>query len=165
MIKLPFALRSADSSSTPVVDDPLAMPAAEVDTRFPRLQPDRIYRMNIASSEKQTSEKGHEFLVVVYATTKEEVDTDGKTLHPGFKFFQRTMISTSGERDSKAIAKDLAIILQGVFGKTTKVSPRELINSPEMLLNKIVDIKVGMNKAKDGYPESNKVSSYVPPSA
>ncbi len=150
--------------STPSpVDDPLAMPAAEVDTRFPRLQPDRIYRFNIESAETTTSDKGVEMLSIAFATTKEEIDTDGKVLHPGFKLFHRVVTSPTGKMDIEMIKKNLGILLKGL-GKD-KVPMRQIVSNPEQLVGMIVDAKVGIQKAKDGYPESNKIVSFIPPTA
>lgn len=161
-----FLLRATDGagvSSPEPVNDPLAMPASEVDTRFPRLQPDRVYRMSIASATLDKSEKtGGEMVTLKLATTKDEMDTDGKVLHAGFSLFHRIGVTPTEKRDGKSIARDLALVLKAVAKTTT--TPRDLINNPEMLKDQIVDVKIGIQPAKDGYPESNKVSSFVIPS-
>lgn len=144
--------------------DPLSMPAGDVDTRFPRLQPDRVYRMVVADAENDESKStpGNRLLTFKLSTTKDEVDTDGKTLHSGFPIYHRITITPTKERSSKDIARDCALILKAT-GKAS-VSPKELIDNPALLKDQLVDVKVGLQKAKDGFPESNKVSSFVLPS-
>lgn len=142
--------------------DPLAMPASEIDTRFPRLQPDRVYRMVLRSPEKKTNDKGTEMLNMKLETTVECIDTDGKTLHPGFKFTHR-IVGASGDRDLNAVAKDLALLMKAVYGPKTTMTARQIWDNPADLEGKPVDVKVGIQKEKDGYPESNVVKSWVLP--
>jgi len=145
--------------------DPLAMPAGEVDTRFPRLAPDKIYRMIIRSPEVSASKANDQVnrLTFKLETTTEARDTEGGVLHVGFKINHGLNVTPSGERDVNAIAKDCALILKAVEGATTKTSPRQLIDNPGILADKVVDVKVGLQKAKDGFPESNRVVSFVIP--
>jgi len=144
------------------VVDPLNMVAGEVDTRFPRLQPDRIYRLTI-TAEKATSDKGNDMIVMKLQTTKDEMDTDGKVLHSGFPIYHRITVTPTAERDLKAIARDCALVLKAV-GKPT-VTPKQLIDDCASVLNgQLVDAKVTIQKAKDGFPESNKIGSFVLPS-
>ncbi len=150
-----------------VVVDPLAQAAAEVDTRFPRLVPDRIYRMIIRSPEKKTNDKGTEMMNLKLETTTPTLDTDGKELHPGFKFTTR-IIGASGDRDMVAVAKDLAMFVKAVYGTkspeaTSTTFLRELWANPSVCEGKVVDVKVGIQKEKDGFPESNTVKSWVIP--
>lgn len=170
-----FLVRAEDgvgAGGAQLVDDPLAMPASEVDTRFPRLQPDRVYRMSIAEASKsKVKDSEREMIVLKLVTTKEEIDTDGKTLHPGFSVFHRIGVTVTKEdkaldlkeRTGKDIARDVAIVLKAIGKGTT--APITAINETETVFkDQIVDVKIGMNKAKDGYPESNKVSQFIIPS-
>lgn len=149
-------------TNTGQVVDPLDMPAGEVDTRFPRLQPDRVYRMIIRSPEKKTNDKGTEMINLKLETTKEAMDTDNQVLHPGFRFTTR-IIGTSGERDIEAVKKDSAMLLKAVFGAKATTTVRELWNNPAIIDGKPVDVKVGIQKEKDGFPESNTVKTWVLP--
>ena len=145
-----------------VAVDPLAMPASEIDTRFPRLQPDRVYRMIIRSPEKKTNDKGTEMLNVKLETTGELIDTDGKALHAGFKFTHR-IVGATGERDLNSVAKDLAMLIKAVYGSKATQTPRAVWDNPADLDGKPVDVKVGIQKERDGFPESNVVKSWVLP--
>lgn len=152
-----------DAVGTAPEADPFAMPASEVDTRFPRLQPDRIYRMCIVSAEKtQAKETGNDMIVLKMSTTKEELDTDGKTVHPGFPIFHRIGVVVTKDRDANAIKRDVALVLKAV-GKGSLTVRDAIDKTEEVFKDQIVDVKVGLQKAKDGYPESNKISSFVIP--
>ncbi len=144
--------------------DPLDMPAGNIDVRFPRLQPDRIYRMMIRSPEVVPGKKNPDVRLLTFKleTTKEAMDTDGKPLHIGFKFIHRISVDPSGDRTVDQIKIDLGLLLQCIEGKDAKTRPRELINNPAIIADKLIDVKVGLQKEKDGYPESNS-ARFVPP--
>lgn len=145
--------------------DPLAMPAGEVDTRFPRLAPDKIYRMVIRSPEVAAAKSNDQVnrLTFKLETTTEARDTEGGVLHAGFKFLHGINVTPSGERDANAVAKDCALLLKAVEGAATKTTARQLIDNPSIIADKVVDVKVGLQKAKDGFPESNRVTNFVIP--
>lgn len=159
IVKTPNRMADAVPASADV--DPLATPAGEVDTRFPRLQPDRVYRLTI-SATKEVSDKGNDMIVCKLQTTKDEVDTDGRTLHTGFPVFHRIMVTPTDKRTVKDIARDCALLLKAI-GKSN-ITPKQLIDDPTTILNgQLVDAKIGIQKAKDGFPEANVVSSFVIP--
>ena len=170
--KLNTILRAPDGASAAAEADPFAMPASEVDTRFPRLQPDRVYRMSIASASKdKVKDSEREMIVLKLVTTKDEMDTDGKPIHPGFPIFHRIGITVTKEdkaleikeRSAKDISRDVALVLKAI-GKGTTTTREAIDNTEAVFKDQIVDVKVGLQKAKDGFPESNKISSFVIPS-
>lgn len=149
--------------------DPLSQAAGGIEApKFPVLMPDRICQFKIAKSSKDNvqGDETKQMLVLTLATTKDYTDKDGKPLRQGFKVFHREGLypmpatDTWRGRTMQDVAAGLGLILRSV-GKTD-ISPRQLIDNPTLIEGEIVDCKVGLNKAKDGYPESNRVS-FVPP--
>ncbi len=143
--------------------DPLAMPAGEVDTRFPRIKDGTIADFILRNLEKKVNqEKGTEGLSITLESTTELVDTDGHALPIGFKF--RTRINgASGARTREALAKDLAVFVKAVDGPGTKLQLLEVWNNPGALNDKPVRAKVGIQKEQNGFPESNTVKTWVIP--
>lgn len=148
-----------------IINDPLAMPAGEVDTRFPRIKDGTIGTFILRSLEKKTNpEKGTEGLSITLESTQEHEDTDGRPLAVGFKF--RTRINgASGARTREALAKDLALFVKAVEGPATKTPLLSVWENPSMLDNKPVQLKVGIQKEQNGFPESNTVKTWIIPNA
>lgn len=118
--------------------------------------------MIIRNPEKKTNDKGTEMLNLSLETTKEAMDTDGKVLHPGFKFKHR-FVGPTGDRTVEALAKDLAMFIKAVEGPKSATTPRQIWDNPSVYEGKPVDVKVGIQKEKDGFPESNVVKAWVIP--
>lgn len=162
--------------------DPMSQAASGIDTTFPILKGDRILQMEIVQCRKvPVKDKPDRFnLEFKLKTTKEATMNDGRTAQPGFTGYKRISISTSepsedpntgkksAGRTNKDIAKDLGQVLKacgkaGVNG-APDVQPRELVNNPEMLDGVLVDMRVGVNPAKNNFPESNSFSFVIPAS-
>jgi hypothetical protein len=168
----PFLLLMSDAVGGGAVDDPLAMPAGQVDTSFPRMQPDRVYKMLIRSPEIVASKSNDKnfMLVMKLETTEDGTDTDGNKLYKGFKFTHRIGITPSGERTATHIGKDLALLLQAL--NKTSISARALVGNPATgvapelhhIADQLIYVKVGLQKATNDFPESNKVTKFIPPS-
>lgn len=172
-------LRSTDGAdgagaSAAEEQDPLSMAAGGIDTTFPVLAGDRIIQFQIAACRKvPVKDKPDRFnLEFKIKTTKDAMLNDGRTAHAGFSGFKRISVSTSepsedtttgkksAGRTSKDIAKDLAMALKAC-GRVD-LSPRQLIDNPEVLDGILVDMKIGINPAKNNFPESNSFSFVIP---
>lgn len=149
--------------------DPMTRAAGGIEPpKFPVLMPDRICQFKIVKStvDNVQGDEAKQMLVLTLATTKDYTDKDGKPLRQGFKVFHREGLyemaptDTWRGRSRDDVAAALGLILRCV-GKA-QTSPAELKSNPTIIEGEIVDCKVGLNKAKDGYPESNRVS-FVPP--
>lgn len=164
--KLPILLLNSDPlAGGGASDDPMAMPAGDVDTRFPRLK-EGVYRMVIRKPErKDNAEKQNKALVMQLETTTVAEDTDGQPLPIGFKFTHR-INGVKGERTKEALTKDLALLAKAVFGAAgaKAVNILDLWNSPETIIaDKTVDVKVGIKAASGDFPEANSVRTFIIP--
>jgi hypothetical protein len=141
------------------------MPAGEVDTRFPRIKDGTIATFILRGLEKKVNaEKGTEGMAITLESTTPLEDTDGHPLAVGFKF--RTRINgASGARTREALAKDLALFVKAVEGPASKTPLLEVWNNPAILDNKPVQVKIGIQKEQNGFPESNSVKSWIIPNA
>ena len=141
--------------------DPMAVAAGEVDTSFPRLA-EGIYTMVIRNpSLRPPNEKGTEVMEMKLETTKPARDTEGNELHVGYKI-THYVAGTTEKRDKVALAKDLAFILKSAG--LPKTTPGELWANPSLIADKLVQVKVAIQKERDGYPESNRVKQFIIPS-
>lgn len=149
---------------SPDVDDlsSLDMPAGQIDASFPRLAPGQ-YKMLIRKPENVRNKKDTaDMLVFKLETTEDARDTEENKLYKGFGFTHR-ISGPSGDRNAQALAKDLAGLLQAVEGKGSTTKPIDLWKKPELIADKPVWVKVGINKATEEFPESNKVVTFIPP--
>lgn len=151
--------------------DPLSGAAAGWEApKFPLLAPDRIYRFKIAKCTKAATkdDANREALTIQLKTEKDYTDTDGKPLRAGFTGYKRIGITPITEeqagdkrpRSIKDIGADLGMALKSC-GKGDK-SPRELLNNPSLIEGEIVDMKVGISKGRDGFPDSNTFTFVLP---
>jgi hypothetical protein len=149
--------------------DPLTQAAGGIEPpKFPVLMPNRICQFNIvkASIDPVQGDESKTMLTLALATEKDYTDKEGKPLRKGFKVFYRIGLYPMAPTDTwrgktmQDVAAELGLLLRSV-GKTS-TTPRQLIDNPTLIEGEKVDCKVGLNKAKDGYPESNRVT-FVPP--
>ena len=149
--------------------DPLSHAASGIEPpKFPVLMPERICQFRIVTSkvEDVKNDSSRKLLTLSLATERPYPDKEGKTLNKGFKVFHRIGLTptpptdTSRGRTIENVASDLGLLLRSC-GMETK-SPRQLVDNPTLIEGCIVDCKVGLNKEKDGYPESNRIS-FIPP--
>lgn len=157
------------TESKPLEQDPLSMPAGGLkEPEFPVLK-EGIYRMQIRSFETAQSEKDgktSERISIKLATTKDAMDTEDRKVHPGFIFTHAVFLTPGDNQTPMQIAEQAAMPVKAALGPKTKVSVRECLNNPSLIVDKIVDVKVGVRKGKGEYEGtfSNKVSAWVIPS-
>lgn len=167
MKKLNQILLSPDAAASADVD-PLATPSGDNKLEYPLLKPDKIYRFNIVSAElvdakSQEAPEGAKNLLVKVATTKDEASTTDDTINSGFILSKYIPTFESGKYTMKSVKDNLDLLNQAVFGKETKVTARQLIDKPDMLVGRPVDARVGINKDKTGqYNDSNTIRFVVP---
>lgn len=156
---IPLLLLNLDGSNGAAEVDPLAMNAGDVDTSMPLLVPDKLYNLNCAKVENKTNDKGVGMLKITLKTTREEMDTLGNVINTGFPVFENFVYTPTGDLTIEQIKKSGAAILKGFGLKTTTI--RDFINNPQMIVDKIVCVKIKTRKEKDGYPASSQVGSWV----
>lgn len=148
--------------------DPLAMPAGELDEpKFPVLK-EGVYRMIIRAFEVATSEKDGKTtdrINVKLETTTDALDTEGRACHKGFAFNTPIFITPNDKTTAKQIAEQAAMPVKAALGGQTKVSVRDCINNPSLIIGKPVAVKVGVRKAKEGsdFNDSNSIKAWVIP--
>lgn len=148
--------------------DPLAMPAGDLaEPSFPVLA-EGVKRMVIRGLEEKAGEsktdgKPYKQLVITLATTKDDTSSEGQPLSTGFAFNASIFLTPNERNTAKQIAEQAAMPVKAALGKTTKVQMRDCVNDPSILVGKIVDVKIGIRKGKDGYGDSNVVKSWIIP--
>lgn len=173
-----FVLRTSDAPDAGATGaaeevDPLSVAAGGVDTSYPTLMGDRIVRFEIASAKVDDvkDKPGRQQLIVKMKTTKDAVMSDGKTAKPGFVGIKRIGVTayeetidgegkTSPGRDFDAIKRDLATLCQAINQKDLNL--RVLLNNPAQIEGQVVDCRVGLQKAKGSFPESNSFTFVIP---
>jgi hypothetical protein len=149
--------------------DPLSGAASGWEApKFPCLAPDRICRFKISKATKAPTKDNpdRESLTLVLKTEKDYTDTEGKPLRAGFTGYKRIGVTPVAEeadkrpRTWKNIGEDLGMVLKAT-GMLDK-SPRDLLNNPAIVEGQVVDCKVGLQKEKDGFPQSNTFSFVLP---
>jgi len=143
--------------------DPLDTPCNDVDTSMPKLQPGRVYRMEIRKSTVGPAKKdpSRQTLTIELRTTEDAVSTDGKPIHKGYPIYDRRSITPSDKMDLGAIAKGIATIVKATDLVNSGVTARQIINDPSMLDGKLVDVKTKIVPESDGFPESTGISQYI----
>lgn len=173
VIPLLFMSDAIGGGGTAVADggeiDPLSQAAGGIAApKFPCLQADRVVRFRISKITKAPSKDNasRETLTILMKTESDQVDTDGQALRAGFAGYKRIGITPTPEEDGKRartvkeIAADVAMLLKACGKKD--VSPRQLFDNPSMLDQEVVDVKVGLQPEKNGYPQSNTFTFVLP---
>lgn len=153
--------------------DPMDVAAGDVDVSFPVLK-DGLYRMTITKCEKVASKdtaslddedpsKRWNFKLTL-ATTETAVSTSGEQLAEGFTLSNNYLsISPTPDYDATKVRKSLAAVLQACFGAKTQTAPRQWLNDPILVVDSIVEVKIGHSKPTPKYPTpSNKIAAWVP---
>jgi len=151
-------------------NDPMAVPAGSLDApEFPILR-EGIKRLIIRDTEKKVSEKKTdtdvkitEYLSMRLTTTEDDKDTEGNVIYAGYSFLTTIFLNANERSSEKMVAEQIAMPIKAALGRTTKVSPRDWINDPSLLNDKVVDCKVGIRKGKDGFSDNNVVKSWIIP--
>jgi len=165
-------LRSPDASVSGGAQevDPLSGAAAGWEApKYPVIPEGRLVRMECVScvygptkdtAELPDNEKRYS-LTHVWKTTKDYVDREGKPLHAGYKITMRdpmTPSATPGKRELtwKDIGARVSMMIKAC-GKefANKTEPKNLRDTPELLVGQIADCKTTINKASGDFPESN----------
>lgn len=139
--------------------DPLMQAAGDVDTSMPRLKPDKLYNMEIADVTSKTNDEGTGMLKITLKTVKDETDATDKPLNKGFPLFYNWVYTPVGELTVDMIKRSGASILKACGLGREPISA--LRDNLDLIKGKIVCVKVGTRKAKDGYPESSEVRQWV----
>ena len=148
--------------------DILALPSGDNKLEYPLLKPDKIYRFTIKSAElvdakSDKAPEGGQNLTIKLATSKDEMSTKDEVLHAGYVITKYIPTYAIEKRGMQRVKDDLDTINQAVFGKSTKLSARDLLNDPSKIVGKPIDGKVGINVDKSGqFSDSNTVRFIVP---
>lgn len=143
--------------------DPLATPASAVDVSFPKLMPERLYAMEVAKVEKKVNDKGVGMVKIMLKTTAEAQTDDGKPVNPGFPIHENWVYSPTGDLTAEQIRKQGAIILRSCGMGDAPVAV--LRDNPEMIVGKVITVKIRTQKEKDGFPARSSVSQWIEPKA
>lgn len=148
--------------------DPLAMPAGDLkEPSFPVLR-EGIKTMVIQSFEEKegvAKESGAPYkqLVIKLATTKDDLSTEGQPLSPGFGFNASIFLTPNERNSATQIAEQAAMPVKAALGRTTKVTARDCVSTPDLIVGKVVEVKVGVRKGKGDYGDSNVVKNWIIP--
>ena len=150
--------------------DPLAMPAGDLkEPSFPVLR-EGIKTMVIRgleekSGESKTDGKPYKQLSITLATTKDDMSDENQPLSAGFAFNASIFLTPNERNSATQIAEQAAMPVKAALGRATKVTMRECVQNPSLLVGKVVDVKIGIRKAKQdsGYGDSNVVKSWIIP--
>jgi hypothetical protein len=135
--------------------NPLDTPVNDIDTAFPRVAPG-VYEFRIDGPAVGSNQKGTgELLTVPLRSCGELTSTDGERLPAGFGLTAWVGLTPTGNRTEGAIAKDLALLAKSAGLLTA--TPRQLIENPTVLQDKIVKCKVSIQKETAEWPERNQV--------
>ncbi len=161
-----------DPLASTISPDPMDVAAGDIDTTFPVLK-DGKYPLLITKCEqvagKDTADlddsdpnKRWNFKISL-ATTEPTVSTADEQLAEGFILTTYLSISPTPDYDATKVRKSLAAVLQAAFGKKTTTTPRQWLNNPSLVVDSIVEAKIGHSKPTVDFPNpSNKVSSWIP---
>jgi len=141
--------------------DPYDVPAGSVDTSFPRLVPNKLYPLEVIEAEVRTNDEQRESLRIVLKTTEDAYSTTGDPVNKGFPVYHYVSLTPSDKYTHETIKKNLALIMQALGLVGMKIS--NFKQNPGLIVGKVVVVKLGLRKADDEYPESNKIVAWVPP--
>lgn len=156
----------ADAAEGSIVD-PLDVNVNDVDTSYPVI-PAKVYDLSIKKVEKKAQKEKAgslpgENLVFQFATKEDLTDTKGNPVPAGFVISHYVGITPKPEhgeakaRTVEAIRKDVSAIAQSAGLNATV---RSLIDNPAQFQGQSIRASVGINKATDDFPESNKIKSF-----
>lgn len=144
------------ANETPL--DPMDIDVSDVDTSFPRLAAN-VYELEISKAEVVDNKAGTgKNLKVQLKTTAPATSTEGEPMVAG-TFITTNISLTPTEKYSQDSINKAVTLLMKSAGLTGKISA--VRDNPSSLEGKRVTAKVGINKATDEYPESNKIVAFV----
>jgi len=128
-----------------------------VNTDYPVLQPG-IYPWMIKSAEiKDTNDKKGKLLVIGLELMVDAVDKNGAAVTAGFKHTHRIGLTPTDKRTGEMIGRDVALLLDAVFGEEGRKSIKLAAFNIETLVNQQITTKTAVQPEKDGYAESTSV--------
>lgn len=139
--------------------DPLDTNVSDINTDYPKVPANTIVDMQISEAKIEDNQKGTgqnlkfklKALRPLTSVTGESVAT--------FTLNHNISLTPTEKYSATDVAKNLAKL-----AKACKLSctPREIITTPTMLDGKIAhDVKIGMQKESEEYPERNNVKDFV----
>lgn len=152
-------------------NDPLAMPANELEEpKFPLLK-EGIYTLVVRSNEEGEASKENEktgikskMWILKLATTENKVSTEDQTVYAGAAVFHRFMLTATPEKSLKQLGEIAAMAIKAAYGnKEGLPSVRDCLANPSLMNDKLVQVKLGIKKGNDGYPDSNVVKNWIVP--
>lgn len=142
--------------------DPLSVPACDVPPPAYPVLAEKRHRL-ICRQPEIANYNNVDYLKFRLETTEDAMSTQDDKIYAGFKFSTLQAVQETEWATKKDIAEQLGQVIRAFFGKTTKVTARDLINDPSMLADKPVDAIVGIQKAKGDKPAQNRVKTWITP--
>lgn len=157
------------SDQTPTEVDPMSQAAANLEApKYPTLAPDRVedFKLLKAVVEAVKGKPGRKLLTMTFVTMADLPDSDGRTLHKGFKVFNRIALTPTDGSDDKRprtigqIAAELGQVLKwcGLNDKT----PQDLVNNPTIIEGYVGKCRIGLSKESGDFPASSTVKLVLP---
>jgi hypothetical protein len=150
--------------------DPLAVPAGSCEEpSFPVLR-EGVRRMVIKGIEEKTYEgkdgkPPSKAMVIKLALLTEDRSTEDQTLYAGWGFNDSIFLTPNENNTAKQISERAAMPIKAALGAKTTVTARQCLENPALIVDKPVDVKIGIRKDKSGqYGDSNVVKAWIVPS-
>ncbi len=150
--------------------DPLDCPAGEQEAPSMPLLRKQKYRMEIRGIEEKQFEgkdgkAGSSAVSIKLVTTEDGRSTEDKVLHKGFPVNASIFTSVNEFNSIDQIKAQCAMPVKAALGAETKVTLRQCINDPSILVGQVVDVMIEVKKAKEGssYGDQNIVKSWIVP--
>ena len=150
--------------------DPFAEAAGGVDTSYPVLAANRIWKFVVKSCTRDTKhnegsdEVKSDALVLKVALEEEGVFRGGKTALPGFSVSIRIGLLASEKFDMDSVKRGLALWMKSLLGDRAKsTTMREWINNPGLVDGLVFIGKTGIKVDKGGqYADQNTITPVLP---
>ena len=128
----------------------------QIDTDF-QLLPKGNYPVKVASVEvKHNAEKGTDTLAIrMQLETAATKDTKGRLVNVGFPITGRLFVSVTEKHTKDMVSQKLAKLQECFLGK------KKMPFDTEDFIGKDGIVSLGIEPAKDGYPERNEVNAYI----
>lgn len=142
--------------------DPLDTNCGDIDTSFPLLKADSLHRFTITSNGKKPASKDEtkDVIALKCVIQKDTTGTKNEPIRAGFPVFHYLTVDLKTPEGVDKTCKGIAQVVKAV-GKP--FTPRQVIDSDGRCLDgAVADGKVKINPAKDGYGESNSISTWIP---
>ena len=123
--------------------------------------------MTIQKLELVTSDKGDKRISIKIALVEDARATDGSILRAGFGFYVPIFLTPNENSTAQQIAEQVAMPIKAALGPKTRVSMQDCLNQPDLIIGKVVDVKVGVREGKKDFAGtfSNTVKAWIIPQA